>query len=56
MVVIDADKLTIDVELSAAEWERRRKEWKPPAPTYKKGLLAKYVKLVRNASDGATTS
>jgi dihydroxy-acid dehydratase len=39
----------------AKELARRRKAWKAPKPRYTKGLLAKYVKLVSSASQGAIT-
>jgi len=34
---------------------RRRAAWKPPAPRYTHGVLAKYAKLVASASLGAVT-
>ena len=30
--------------------------WKPPAPHYKTGVMAKYAKLVSSASEGAVTT
>ena len=33
----------------------RKKKGNPPAPKYKKGVLAKYAKLVSSASIGAIT-
>ncbi len=55
MVTVDAEKGTIDVELSDDELARRRKLWKPKAPMYTHGALAKYAKLVGPACDGAVT-
>jgi dihydroxy-acid dehydratase len=55
MVSIDAEKGTINVELSEAELAKRRSEWKQPAPKYPRGALAKYVKLVGPACNGAVT-
>lgn len=54
-ITIDAKKRTIDVKLSQKELKKRRKDWKAPKPRYKKGVLAKYAKLVSSASKGAVT-
>jgi len=54
-ITIDAHKLLIQVNVSDEELARRRAEWKQPAPRYKEGLMAKYVKLVSTASQGAVT-
>src|SRR2546423_12382833 len=55
MVSIDAEKGTINIELSEAELAKRRSEWKQPASKYPRGALAKYVKLVGPACNGAVT-
>jgi len=34
---------------------RRRAAWQQPTPRYRKGVLAKYAKLVSSASTGAVT-
>ncbi len=54
-ITIDARKLLICLNVSAAEIARRRKQWKQPKPKYTRGLMAKYVKLVSTASKGAIT-
>lgn len=54
-IVIDIEKRAIDLEISESEWEKRRKEWKAPKPRYTKGTLAKYARLVKDASSGAVT-
>ena len=54
-ITIDAVKREINVKISAAEMEKRRKAWKAPRPKYKRGVLAKYAKLVSSASLGAVT-
>lgn len=54
-VIIDAEKRVVDVEISEEEMESRRKAWKAPEPRYKKGTLAKYAKLVSDASHGCVT-
>jgi dihydroxy-acid dehydratase len=54
-ISIDAAKRLIQLNVPAAELERRRAQWKQPAPRYTKGLLAKYTRLVSSASRGAIT-
>ena len=55
IVVIDAETLRIDVELSDEEIQARLDEWTPPAPRYTRGVMAKYARLVSSASEGAVT-
>jgi len=55
MITIDAEQGTLSVDLSDEEIAVRLKSWQPPAPRYTKGVLAKYTKLVRSASEGAIT-
>ena len=55
MVSIDAEKGTINVELSESELATRRAAWKQPGLKYPHGALAKYVKLVGPACLGAVT-
>ncbi|AEO57268.1 dihydroxy-acid and 6-phosphogluconate dehydratase-like protein, partial [Thermothelomyces thermophilus ATCC 42464] len=65
VVTIDAVANRIDVveipgvgkgpEAVAAEFDRRRKEWKPPKMKPMRGVLAKYARLVGDASHGAVT-
>jgi dihydroxy-acid dehydratase len=54
-IAIDARKRTIELLVSKAEIKRRFDKWKPPRPRYKRGVLAKYAKLVGPASEGAVT-
>jgi dihydroxy-acid dehydratase len=56
IVSIDVKKRSLDVELSAAEIKRRLAGWKAPKPRYERGVFAKYVREVSNASEGAVTS
>ncbi len=57
--VRDGDVITLDVKGRrldvAANLDERRAGWKPPAPRYKSGVMAKYAKLVSSASEGAVT-
>ncbi|ORZ38516.1 dihydroxy-acid dehydratase [Catenaria anguillulae PL171] len=55
VVTIDAEVRSIDVDVSEAEMARRRSEWTAPEPTMTRGTLAKYVKLVKSASEGCVT-
>ncbi len=55
IIVFDVKKRRLDVELSASEIKKRLARWKPPAPRYKSGVMAKYVRLVSSASEGAVT-
>jgi dihydroxy-acid dehydratase len=55
IITIDASNNSIQVELSTAEIENRRKKWKKPPYKYKKGILGKYIKLVSSASNGCIT-
>jgi dihydroxy-acid dehydratase len=56
VVTIDAEKKDVSVALSEQELAKRKAAWKQPAPREKRGVLAKYAKTVRSASEGATTS
>jgi dihydroxy-acid dehydratase len=56
IITIDADKGTMDVEVSEAELAERRKAWKPKAPAFKSGALARFAKNVGPARDGAITT
>ena len=55
IISIDAEACSISLAVSAAELKRRRAAWKQPKPRYKRGVLAKYAKLVGPASEGALT-
>jgi dihydroxy-acid dehydratase len=52
-VQIDLSARTLTVALSDDELSARRAAWTPPAPKYQRGWLARYTKLVTNASNGA---
>jgi dihydroxy-acid dehydratase len=54
-ITIDAKKRLIQLNVPAKELAARRKKWKAPKPRYTTGLLAKYMKLVSTASEGAVT-
>ncbi|KAI0455282.1 dihydroxy-acid dehydratase [Xylaria acuta] len=55
-VVIDAVKNRIDItNADDAELAARKKAWKSPVPRVRRGALAKYARLVGDASHGAVT-
>jgi dihydroxy-acid dehydratase len=54
-IIIDADKNILDVDVSAEEMERRRQAWTMPPYKATRGTLYKYIKNVKNASDGCVT-
>jgi dihydroxy-acid dehydratase len=55
-ITIDVDKRELNLEVDAAELERRRAGWAAPEPRYQKGVFAKYAALVTSASKGAVTT
>jgi dihydroxy-acid dehydratase len=55
MVSIDAEKGTINVELSDQELATRKAAWKQPPIRYQHSALGKYAKLVGPACYGAVT-
>jgi len=54
-ITIDAETNQLILDLSAKEIEERKSSWTQPEPKEKRGVLAKYAKLVSSASLGAIT-
>jgi len=54
-ITIDADRLLLELNVPDAELARRRAGWSRPAPRYRRGVLAKFARLVSSASVGAIT-
>ena len=54
-IEISATKNSINVMISDQEIENRRKLWNKPAPPVKNGVLFKYFKQVKSASEGCVT-
>ena len=52
-IVLDVANGRLDVTLDPAELQRRRDAWSPTPRPAPRGVLAKYVKLVRSANVGA---
>src|SRR5205823_1414727 len=55
-IVIDVEQKRLDVDVEPEELGRRFRTWKPPAPRYTGGVMAKYAALVSSASKGAVTT
>jgi dihydroxy-acid dehydratase len=54
-ITIDAEARLLQLNIPAEELERRRAMWRPRAPQYTRGVLAKYASLVSSSSLGAVT-
>jgi len=61
-LVKDGDLITIDaigremtLHISDEELEQRRSEWVQPKPRFTKGVLGKYIRNVKSASEGCVT-
>src|SRR5437870_9089975 len=54
-ITIDAGKRLLAVDLSDAELKARREAWRMPPYKVTRGTLAKYIRLVKNASVGCVT-
>jgi dihydroxy-acid dehydratase len=55
LIRVDIAARSLDLLVDPAELEARRTDWAPLPPRYTRGVLAKYSKLVRSASEGAVT-
>ena len=61
-LVKDGDRITIDAEtrqlilhISDEEMADRKSRWTQPAPLFTKGVLGKYIRSVKSASEGCVT-
>ena len=54
-ITIDANACELTVHLTDQELASRRAAWKAPSPKATSGVLGKYVKLVKSASEGCVT-
>ncbi|WP_461071647.1 dihydroxy-acid dehydratase [Spirosoma horti] len=61
-LVQDGDRITIDatnreltLHISDEEMAQRKSEWQKPAPLFTKGVLGKYIRNVKSASEGCVT-
>ena len=55
VITIDAAACMLSVDISDADMDARRKAWKAPASKASSGVLGKYVRLVKSASEGCVT-
>jgi len=56
IIDFDIPKRQLNVELSAADIQKRLATWKPPTPRFTSGVMAKYALLVSSAALGAVTA
>ncbi len=54
-ITIDAVANTLDVDVDSVEMDRRKKAWTPPPYKATRGVLYKYIRTVRSASEGCVT-
>jgi len=54
-ITIDSETGRIDLEIGDTEMTRRRSAWKKPPYKSSRGTLYKYIKNVKNASEGCVT-
>jgi dihydroxy-acid dehydratase len=55
IIQLDAEAGTLDVKLSNAELEKRKRDWKPRESDFASGYLWKYAQQVGSALNGAVT-
>jgi dihydroxy-acid dehydratase len=55
IITIDAERNVMDVEISDEEMAARRAAWVQPPFKAQRGTLAKYIRLVKTASEGCVT-
>ena len=55
MITIDAETRSLSVAVSDADMAQRRKQWTMPPYKATRGTLSKYIRLVRDASEGCVT-
>jgi len=54
-IEINLEKFELNLKVSSELISKRLSNWKPRKPLYERGTLAKYIKLVQPASEGAIT-
>jgi dihydroxy-acid dehydratase len=55
MISINARTQSLDVDVSDADMQKRRAAWQMPPYKARRGTLYKYIKNVRDASQGCVT-
>jgi dihydroxy-acid dehydratase len=54
-ITVDADQLSLQLNVDEPELAKRRAAWSKPKPRYTTGILGKYARLVSTSSKGAVT-
>lgn len=54
-ILIDAERNVLELLIDSAVIDKRLSNWTQPKPNYTKGVLAKFAKLAKSASEGAVT-
>jgi len=54
-IVFDVEGRRLDLLVDEAVLRERLARWRPPAPRYTSGVLAKYAAMVTSAAEGAVT-
>ncbi|NID11454.1 dihydroxy-acid dehydratase [Fibrivirga algicola] len=55
LITLDAVGRELTLHISDEEMAERRSQWTPPAPRFTKGVLGKYIRNVKSASEGCVT-
>ena len=54
-ILFDEKNRRLELEVDAEEIASRLTEWTPPEPKFRRGVMAKYARLVSSAAQGAVT-
>ena len=55
-ILFDEQNRKLELEVSDEEIQARLAAWQPPEPKFKRGVMAKYARLVSSAAQGAVTN
>ncbi|MEE3203499.1 MAG: dihydroxy-acid dehydratase [Acidobacteriota bacterium] len=55
-ILFDEQNRKLELEVSEEEIQTRLAAWQPPEPKFKRGVMAKYARLVSSAAQGAVTN
>jgi len=55
-ILFDEQNRKLELEVSEEEIQNRLAAWQPPEPKFKRGVMAKYARLVSSAALGAVTN
>ncbi|WP_234736044.1 dihydroxy-acid dehydratase [Tellurirhabdus bombi] len=54
-ITIDAETRQLTLHISDEEMAERRSQWQQPAPSFTRGVLGRYIRSVKSASEGCVT-